>query len=351
MPCQHRIENWVDACRGLSPTDLAMHVVLPEVDGKIFAGIVSTKEATKKDQNLQYSRFIHSPLEERVNQISVKIDKWIKLQTKHKKDEVPKVALVLSTYPGKKWQMAHAVGLDAIASTAAVATDCSLTQFDLTNIPARLENEEILWPVASYRAALSTLPNKLKNMLTKAWGEPEDDPDVVDNCFKFPAFREGFSLIALQPERGRPDIRDEEYHDLGRTPRHSYVAFYLWLQNEDIDAVIHMGAHGTLEWLPGKSVALSDECWPDALAGSMPFIYPFIVNDPGEAATAKRRLGAVTLGHIPPPLRKSEVPERYAGLEALLDEFSNADGLDPKRRERLKLDIYETAESLEFMAI
>ena len=100
-------------------------------------------------------------------------------------------------------------------------------------------------------------------MLTKAWGEPEDDPDVVDNCFKFPAFREGFSLIALQPERGRPDIRDEEYHDLGRTPRHSYVAFYLWLQNEDIDAVIHMGAHGTLEWLPGKSVALSDECWPD----------------------------------------------------------------------------------------
>ena len=291
-------KNWVDACRGLSPTDLAMHVVLPEVDGKIFAGIVSTKEATKKDQNLQYSRFIHSPLEERVIQISVKIDKWIKLQTKHKKEEVPKVALVLSTYPGKKWQMAHAVGLDAIASAAAVATDCSLTQFDLTNIPARLENEQILWPVASYRAALSTLPNKLKNMLTKAWGEPEDDPDVVDNCFKFPAFREGCSLIALQPERGRPDIRDEEYHDLGRTPRHSYVAFYLWLQNEDIDAVVHMGAHGTLEWLPGKSVALSNECWPDALAGSMPFIYPFIVNDPGEAATAKRRLGAVTLGHI-----------------------------------------------------
>ena len=107
-----------------------------------------------------------------------------------------------------------------------------------------------------------------------------------------------------------------------------------------------MGAHGTLEWLPGKSVALSDECWPDALAGSMPFIYPFIVNDPGEAATAKRRLGAVTLGHIPPPLRASGVPERYAGLEALLDEFSNADGLDPKRRERLKLDIYEAARSL-----
>ena len=343
-------KNWVDACRGLSPTDLAMHVVLPEVDGKIFSGIISTKEATKRDPNLQYSRFVHTPLDERIRQVSAKVDKWIKLQSKYREKVVPKVAIVLSTYPGKKWQMAHAVGLDALASAAAVAADCSLTNSDLVDIPKRLENELILWPISSYKDALRNLPCNLKIMLEEAWGEPEDDPDVVDVCFKFPAFWQDSSLIVLQPERGRPNVRDEEYHDLGRTPRHSYVAFYLWLQNEGLDAVIHMGAHGTLEWLPGKSVALSDECWPDALAGSMPFIYPFIVNDPGEAATAKRRLGAVTLGHIPPPLRASGVPERYAGLEALLDEFSNADGLDPKRRERLKLDIYEAAQSLGIQA-
>lgn len=103
----------------------------------------------------------------------------------------------------------------------------------------------------------------------------------------------------MQPERGALAERDDDYHDLSRTPRPGYVAFYLWLQQQ-ADAMVHVGAHGTLEWLPGKSVALSDACWPEALIGPMPVIYPFIVNDPGEAAQAKRRIGAVTVGHMPP---------------------------------------------------
>jgi cobaltochelatase CobN len=101
------------------------------------------------------------------------------------------------------------------------------------------------------------------------------------------------------------------------------------------DALIHMGAHGTLEWLPGKSVALSDDCWPQALLGDLPVIYPFIVNDPGEAAQAKRRLGAVTLGHLPPPLAMRAARKPDLHLERLLDEYSTADGLDPRRRDRL----------------
>ena len=159
--------------------------------------------------------------------------------------------------------------------------------------------------------------------------------------------RRGNALVALQPERGSVAQREDDYHDLSRTPRHSYVAFYLWLRrSENLDALIHIGAHGTLEWLPGKSVALSDKCWPEALIKYLPVIYPFIVNDPGEAAQAKRRIGAITLGHIPPPMRESETPERFATLEALLDEFSNADGLDPKRRDRLQDDIRGEAQAL-----
>jgi len=142
-------------------------------------------------------------------------------------------------------------------------------------------------------------------------------------------------------------MRVDEYHDLARVPCHAYVAFYLWLrQSEAVDALVHIGAHGTLEWLPGKSVALSDTCWPEALIGALPVIYPFIVNDPGEAAQAKRRIGAVTLGHVPPPLDASQTPERFATLEALLDEFSNADGLDPRRRDRLQSDIRDEAQAL-----
>ena len=113
------------------------------------------------------------------------------------------------------------------------------------------------------------------------------------------------------------------------------------------DALIHIGAHGTLEWLPGKSVALSETCWPEVLTGDLPVIYPFIVNDPGEAAQAKRRIGALTLGHVPPPLaRERHANDRLARLEALLDEFSNADGLDPKRRDRLQADIRDEAQAL-----
>ena len=133
-------------------------------------------------------------------------------------------------------------------------------------------------------------------------------PLVRDGALRFAALRRGTTLIALQPERGEVTTRGDDYHDLARTPRHSYVAFYLWLRAQGIHALVHIGAHGTLEWLPGKSVALSGDCWPEALTGPTPVIYPFIVNDPGEAAQAKRRIGAVTIGHLPPPMVASTVP-------------------------------------------
>ena len=126
----------------------------------------------------------------------------------------------------------------------------------------------------------------------------------------------------MQPERGSLQARETEYHDTGRTPRHSYVAFYLWLRTvEAASALIHIGAHGTLEWLPGKSVALSEVCWPEALIKDLPVIYPFIVNDPGEAAQAKRRICAITLGHIPPAMKASATPDRLAFLETFSMSF------------------------------
>ncbi len=150
------------------------------------------------------------------------------------------------------------------------------------------------------------------------------------------------SLLS-SPSAARSRAATADYHDLSRIPRHAYVAFYLWLRRQGIDALIHMGAHGTLEWLPGKSVALSHACWPEALIGDLPVIYPFIVNDPGEAAQAKRRIGAVTIGHLSPPLAASAVPQNLVRLEQLLDEYSTADGLDPARRQRLVAAIRDEA--------
>ena len=129
-----------------------------------------------------------------------------------------------------------------------------------------LGTETIAWPLADYQAALQTLPQTLQDDLSNAWGNPTDDPAFRDGALHFSATRRGAALIALQPERGERDVREDDYHDLARVPRHGYVAFYLWLRHTiKADALIHVGAHGTLEWLPGKSVALSDECWPEAL--------------------------------------------------------------------------------------
>ncbi len=338
--------GWAASERGLSPADLAMHVVLPEVDGRLFAGVASFKEPSPPDPALEFSRSVHAPDRARIDAIAGRVSAWHRLATTPPARR--RLAMVLSTYPGRPWNMAHAVGLDPLASVAAMLTDLAEDGHDIPPIGTlahALKTACIRWPLSEYRRALAGLPVSLREDLAQVWGAPEDDPLVMDGAFGFAALRCGHALVALQPERGTPQARDDEYHDLARVPRHSYVAFYLWLR-EQADALVHVGAHGTLEWLPGKSVALSDACWPEALVGAMPVIYPFIVNDPGEAAQAKRRLCALTLGHVPPPLRLSGTPERLARLEALLDEFSNADGLDPRRRDRLTGDIRDEARAL-----
>lgn len=337
---------WQGAARGLSPADLAMHVVLPEVDGRLFAGVASFKEPGAPDPDLQFARTLHRPDPERIDAIAGRVAGW------HRLAAVPaagkRVAVVLSTYPGRAWNMAHAVGLDALASGDAILADLRAAGHALPEGPPlaqALAGATLRWPLAAYRAALAGLPEPLRAELAAHWGPPEGDPAVQGDALTFRALRRGNVLVALQPERGQTATRDPEYHDLGRPPRHAYVAFYLWLRGQ-VQALVHVGAHGTLEWLPGKAVALSGACWPEALTGDLPVIYPFIVNDPGEAAQAKRRLGAVTLGHVPPPLRRAGGVPQQARLEALLDEFSTADGLDPRRRDRLMADIRDEAEGL-----
>ncbi|NVO28570.1 cobaltochelatase subunit CobN [Donghicola sp. C2-DW-16] len=339
-----RKKDWADADRGLSPTDLAMHVVLPEVDGRIFAGVASFKQPGKKDPDLEYSRFVHRADPARIDALADRVQKWHRLSTLPAADK--RIALVLSTYPGKTYQIAHAVGMDALASAEQILTDLSAsghTVLPQSDLGQRLTAETLTYSLAAYEQALDTLPEPLRADLHAAWGTPDTDPLFKDGAFHFPAIDAGNALVALQPERGDVQTRDDDYHDLSRTPRHSYVAFYLWLRAQS-DALVHIGAHGTLEWLPGKSVALSDDCWPEALIRDLPVIYPFIVNDPGEAAQAKRRIAAVTIGHLPPPMAQTKLPAGMGRLEHLLDEYSTADGLDPARRDRLIADIRAEAQ-------
>lgn len=337
---------WALAERGLSPADLAMHVVLPEVDGRLLAGVASFKSSGEIDPDLGYARTLHRPHARRIAAIADKVSAWHRLGTTPAGER--RIALILSTYPGRADQMAHAVGLDALASAETMLETLHPAGYDIAPgepLATALQSEHGAWPLADYVAALAALPDALRADLTRAWGPPEKDPTLRDGAFHFTAIRRGKAIIALQPERGENATRDADYHDVSRVPAHAYVAFYLWLRARGVQALVHIGAHGTLEWLPGKAVALSDGCWPEALIGAMPVIYPFIVNDPGEAAQAKRRISALTLGHVPPPMAAAAMPQGLLALERLLDEYSTAEGLDPARRDRLITRIRDEAQA------
>jgi cobaltochelatase CobN len=341
---------WAGSARGLGPSDLAMHVVLPEIDGRVFAGAVSFKHEEPADPALGFARKVHAPEPEGVAHAAELALAWARLARMPRAER--RLALVLSSYPGRADQLAHAVGLDApqsavetlglLAREGFAVADAPTTSADLIS---RLAAARIRWPLDAYRdAAARRLAPEMLAAVDAAWGPPQADPQAEGDAFAFAAFACDRALVAAQPERGAAVDRARQYHDPRLPPRHAYVAFHLWLREvRRIDALVHMGAHGTLEWLPGKAAALAPSCWPRALIGPTPVVYPFVVNDPGEAAAAKRRIAAVTLGHLTPPLRRAAVPDHLAPLERLLDAYATADGLDPRRRDRLAREIVAAA--------
>ena len=190
----------------------------------------------------------------------------------------------------------------------------------------------------AYQALFATLPAAMQNAVLAAWGAPREP-------FLFRYMTLGHVTIAVEPSRGEAADRRAGYHDPDRPPCHGYVAFHLWLRRvRRIHALVQLGAHGVLEWLPGKAAALSEACIPQALLGPTPVIYPFIANNPGEAAAAKRRLGAVIIGHLTPPLRAAGLHGEGAELERLIDELAAADGLDRTRARLLQRAILDRAQ-------
>ena len=338
---------WQESTRGLSPADLAMQVVLPELDGRLLTGAVSFK--TERD-----GRTVHQPDADGIAWAADRAAGWARLAATPRCDR--RVAIVLSDYPGVGGQRGHAVGLDSFASLSAILTvlrdaGYATTEQGTAAMTTALCNASPapFLSLADYTAMFAGMPEALRRAVTSAWGEPTDDPAVTDGWFTLRQFVSGHVTTALQPDRGDATDRRASYHDADQPPRHGYVAFYLWLRGH-ADAMVHLGTHGSLEWLPGKAVALSAECWPRALTGGMPVIYPFIVNNPGEAAAAKRRLGAVTIGHLTPPLRAAGSYGGSAELERMIDEYAAADGLDRRRTALLRTQILAHAGSTGLLA-
>jgi cobaltochelatase CobN len=272
-----------------------------------------------------------------------------------------RIAVLMPDYPGAPGRTGYAVGLDVPASVIALLADLKHAGYAVERAPetssallAALSSPSSLPPVEDkqtrfslddYAQLSAALPSDARARVRAAWGEPADDPDAHDGAFRFRARACGNVIVALAPDRGRTTERRADYHDAALPPRHALVAFGLWLRHRaKIDALVHMGAHGTLEWLPGKAVALTENCFPEAVLGPLPIVNPFIVSNPGEAAQAKRRIAALTIGHVPPPLVSGDLCGEARELERLVDEYAQADGLDRRRRERLARLIVEHAE-------
>ena len=350
-------DSWQASTRGLNAADLAMHVVLPEVDGRIITRAISFKQAAEPVAELEHAQLLHCAEPSRIAQVADLAAGWARLR--HTPRGARRLALVMSDYPAKSGRAGYAVGLDTPASVRAVLDDLAAAGFAAGGLAAlddlalmqRLTGEaNAHLPLAAYENLFATLPQTFRAAVTAAWGAPADDPACDARGFALRVLQSGNISVALQPDRAGGVARGGSYHDASLPPRHAYIAFYLWLRHaQNIDAMIHCGAHGTLEWLPGKSVALDADCAPEVLTGALPVIYPFIVNNPGEAAQARRRLAAVTIGHLTPPLMQAGAHGAAAEIEALLDEYASAAELDPARAKLLAQQILARAGETGFL--
>ncbi len=352
---------WQDSPRGLGPRDLAMNVALPEVDGRLFTRAVAFKAAAHFDARTECGIVVPRVAPDRVAFVADLAANWARLRRTRAADR--RIALVLANYPNRDGRIGNGVGLDTPASAAAILAALGDAGYSIGTAPrdgaalmaimlAGVTNAgqsiarpgEVSLPMPAYRAAFDAMPEPVRAAVIERWGFPDTDSFVRDGAFQLPVHRFGNIVVAVQPARGYNIDPKASYHDPALVPPHAYLAFHIWLNRDfGAHAVVHVGKHGNLEWLPGKALALSETCFPEICAGPVPQLYPFIVNDPGEGTQAKRRIGAAIIDHLTPPLTRAESYGPLKALEALVDEYYLAAGMDPRRIAHLKGEILNLA--------
>ncbi|MBB2960542.1 cobaltochelatase subunit CobN [Methylobacterium sp. R2-1] len=348
---------WAASGRGMNASDLAMQVALPEFDGRLSGFPISFKEEAEAVEGFSERRAVPDPVG--IAALAERAAAWIRLRGTPRGKR--RLAMVLSDYPARGGRAGYAVGLDTPSSARAIAADLAAAGFAAGALPeagalmAALTDGEPGFSVslADYMAWFERLPDERRADLTERWGAPEDDPLCRNGGFRFRMVHTGAAhesdgcenlTLFLQPDRGRTADRKAGYHDPDEPPTHAYLAFYLGVRKK-FDALIHLGTHGTTEWLPGKAVALSAHCWPALAVGALPVVYPFIVDDPGEAAPLKRRLGGIALGHLTPTVEAAGLTPEAAALRELVEEYAAASVLDPRRAGLIATAILDEAAS------
>ena len=355
-------EAWQENIQGLSARDLAMNVVLPELDGRVLTRAVSFKSNAERHAATQCNLITYAPEPDRIAYTADLAAAWVKLR--ETAPENRKIAVILANYPNRDGRIGNGVGYDTPESTVELLQALTEAGYQTGERPAggtdliqqllkgRTNNHQkpgcstVKLSLENYLLTYSKLSEDLRFELENRWGSPTDDPFVQDGHFHLGLHQFGNVVIGIQPARGYNIDPKDTYHDPALVPPHGYLAFYIWLREQfGAHALVHNGKHGNLEWLPGKALALSADCYPEAVLGPVPNIYPFIVNDPGEGTQAKRRTSAVIIDHLTPPLTRAETYGPLKDLEALIDEYYLAAGLDQRRVDLLRRHILDLTRS------
>ncbi|WP_375514576.1 cobaltochelatase subunit CobN, partial [uncultured Nostoc sp.] len=384
------IEQWESQFQGLSPRDIGMNVALPEVDGRIITRAVSFKAVQTRNPHLETDVVIYEPVSDRIEFVAKLAANWARLRDKPPQER--RIALILANYPNRNGRLANGVGLDTPASCVEILQALHQAGYEVENPPDQGDeliqrliagvtndpegrewlpvHQSVSWE--EYQEYFASLPPAVQQGISERWGvesgewgignrdsllgtgEKENRGDERNTQYPIPntkysipnshsvgapsspipipGIQLGNIFVGIQPARGYDNDPSLNYHAPDLEPTHAYLAFYYWVREcFGADAVVHVGKHGNLEWLPGKSVALSSNCYPEVAFGALPHLYPFIVNDPGEGSQAKRRAQAVIIDHLTPPMTRAELYGSLQKLENLIDEYYEADSLDPSR--------------------
>lgn len=357
--------DWNSNDDGLSPLDVATQVAVPEFDGRIITVPFSFKEI---DSEGLISYVADSERCARVAGIALRHARLRRIPVQDKR-----IAVVFSAYPTKHARIGNAVGLDTPASAVALLRAMREAGYDIGDVPGveaqdgdalihalierggqdpdwltdgQLTGNPIRLSADDYRKWFATLPAELTDAVVEHWGPPPGELFVdrsrnPDGEIVIAAMQSGNVVLMVQPPRGFGENPVAIYHDPDLPPSHHYLAAYRWMDSGfGAHAVVHLGKHGNLEWLPGKTLGMSAACGTDAALGDMPLIYPFLVNDPGEGTQAKRRAHATLVDHLIPPMARAETYGDIARLEQLLDEHANVSALDPNKLPAVRQQIW-----------
>ena len=364
-------EEWLESNLGLGPIDTAMSVALPEFDGRLISVPISFKEEAPADGSGGLTGRLqrYAPREDRVELVARLAIKQANLALKPNSEK--KIAVILSNYPTKDARIGNAVGLDTPASAVLVLNALKDAGYRVTDIPETgdelvhriiercsndtdsLTEEQLRLAAghvtsAQYSDWFATFSGDVREELSRDWDEPPGQVYRTNGSLAIAGIDLGNVFVGLQPPRGFGENPIAIYHSPDMAPTHHYIAYYRWVRDVfGADAILHLGKHGTLEWLPGKGIGLSSSCYPEVALDDVPLFYPFIINDPGEGSQAKRRAHATIVDHLIPAMTTADSYGDIARVEQLMDEHYQCQTLDPSKLPLLEAQIWEVVQQAE----